>query len=190
MATQMLPVRRKIDVQTFHRMGETRLLGPDERVELIDGDIVEMVPIGSEHAGTTAAIHLRLVRALDDAAAFVTATHPLHIDRFNEPQPDILVLRPRGDGYRAAHPSPADVLWLIEVAASSFDYDRGFKSRLYAAAGVPELWIVDLGGRAVEVHRRPAPDGYAQRTVHRTGALCPEALPAFAVDIAAIFGST
>ena len=189
MATQTLPVRRKIDVETFHRMGETRLLGPDERVELIDGDIVEMVPIGSEHAGTTGGLIRRLTLRIADTA-FVTGSSPLHIDRFNEPQPDILVLRPRGDGYRAAHPSPADVFWLIEVAPSSLDYDRGFKSRLYAAAGVPELWIVDLGGRAVEVHRRPVPEGYAQRTVHRTGALCPEALPAFAVDIAAIFGST
>ena len=190
MVTETLPVRRKIDVETYHRMGETGLLGADERVELVDGDIVEMVPIGSEHAGTTAAIHLRLVRALDDATAFVTATHPLHIDRFNEPQPDVLVLRPRADDYRRAHPGPADVLWLIEAAQSSLEYDRGFKSRLYARAGVPELWIVDLAGRAIELHRRPTAEGYASVERRRTGQLRPEPLPAVALDVALVFGAT
>jgi Uma2 family endonuclease len=185
MVTETLPVRRKIDVDTYHRMGETGLLGADERVELVDGDIVEMVPIGSEHAGTTGGLIRRLTLRLGETA-FVTGASPLHIDRFNEPQPDVLVLRPRADDYRRAHPGPADVLWLIEVAQSSLAYDRGFKSRLYARAGVPELWIVDLAGRAIELHRRPTAEGYASVERRRTGELRPEALPAVALDVAAV----
>jgi len=187
MSTTALPARRKIDVAAYHRMAETGILLPDERVELIDGDVVEMVPIGSDHGGTTGRLMRRLVRQLDDAKALVTTSSPLRIDRFNEPQPDILVLRPTADEYRSAHPSPADVLLLIEVAKSSLDYDRGFKSRLYARAGVAELWIVDLVGRAIEVCRRPQPEGYGERTPHRTGVLHAERLPSLALDVADIF---
>lgn len=183
MTTPALPVRRKIDVESYHRLGEAGILHPDERVELVEGDIVARVPIGREHGGTTAAIHLRLARALDDAQAFVTATHPLRIERFNEPQPDLLILRPRADGYPAANPTPGDVLLVIEVAQSSLDDDRGFKSPLYARAHVPALWIVDLAGRAIEVHRGPSADGDGERTRHTRGDLRPQLVP----DFAAVF---
>lgn len=159
MTTQALAVRRKIDVESDHRLGEAGILHPHERVERVEGDIVERVPIGRERGGTTAAIQLRLARALDDAQAFVTATHPLRIDRFNEPPLDLSILRPRADGYPAANPTPGDVLRVIEVAPSPRDDDRGFKSARYARAHVPALWIVDLAGRAIEVHRGPSADG-------------------------------
>ncbi len=158
MAPPSLPRRHKIDVDAYHRMAEAGILAPDARVELIDGAILDMVPIGSEHGGRTARLHQRLVLALA-GKAFVTASSPLRIDDFNEPEPDLLVLRPRADDYIEALPTPADVLLVVEAAKTSRPFDRTVKADLYARAGVPEYWIVDLVERCVEVCRGPGPEG-------------------------------
>ena len=176
MSTTTLPRRRKLDVEAYHRMAEVGIFAPDERVELIDGEIVEMVPIGSEHASVTSSLVQRFVLAVGDAA-FVTGSMPLRLDPMNEPEPDVLILRPRADRYRTALPGPGDVLLVVEVANSSLDYDRAVKAPLYAAAGVPEFWLVDLVHAGVEVHRAPA-DGVYDRVERATvGELAPAALP-------------
>ncbi|NBB68980.1 MAG: Uma2 family endonuclease [Alphaproteobacteria bacterium] len=185
-ATTTLPTRRKLDVDAYHRMAEVGIFAPDERIELIDGEIYQMVPIGSEHGGVTSSLVQRFVLALRERA-FVTGSMPLRLDALNEPEPDVLLLRPRADRYRDALPGPADVLLVVEVAKSSLDYDRTVKAPLYARAGVAELWIVDLVNRRIEVHREPGAHGYGRIDAYATGTLAPAALAEASVDVDDLF---
>jgi Uma2 family endonuclease len=130
-------------------MGEAGMFAPDVSVELIWGKILKMSPIHSEHASVVNVIARRLILALEEGA-YVSVQNPLYIDDFSEPQPDILVACPRPDDYRNAHPRPDEVLLLIEVADSSVRFDRTVKLPLYARAGIPEYWLVNLHGKQVE----------------------------------------
>ena len=178
--------RHRLDVDQYHRMGEAGVFEGNERVELIEGELVEMAPIGDRHAGTTN----KLARSLFAAAgerAVVAVGNPVRLDRYNEPQPDFALLRSRPDFYGGSKPAPADVLLLIEVADSSLRYDRAVKLPLYARHGVPEVWIVDLQSGTVEVCREPAADGYA--VVSRAGVgevLEPALLPGLRIAVAEI----
>jgi Uma2 family endonuclease len=169
--------RRRFTVEEYYRMAEAGILGPEDRVELIEGEIVEMAPIGHRHAACVAELNRRLVPAVGDRA-LLWPQNPVRLPRDTEPQPDIVLLRPRADRYTQDSARPADVLLLIEVADTSYRYDRRVKLPLYARAGVPELWIVDLPHDAVEVYRRPGPQGYAfSDRVTLGGRVAPEALP-------------
>jgi Uma2 family endonuclease len=164
--TRVPPARHRLDVDDYHRMGEAGILTEDDRGELIDGELIDMAPIGQDHAGTTGVLNHALALAFS-RRAIVWMQNPLRLDRFNEPQPDITILRPRDDFYRRGEPpGPADVLLLIEVADSSLRHDRGVKLPLYARAGIAEVWVVDLRQRVMEVHRGPGADGYATVTTH------------------------
>ena len=164
--TRVLPARHRLNVDDYHRMGETGILGGDDRVELIDGDVIDMAPIGQDHAGTVDVLTRALVMACGERA-IVRVQNPLRLDRLNEPQPDVAILRPREDFYRRGDPpGPADVLLVVEVADSSLRYDRRVKLPLYARAGIGEVWIVDLRWRMVDVHRVPAGEGYATIEAH------------------------
>lgn len=178
-------VRRKLDVHAYHRMGEAGILGPDDRVELLEGELVARAPIGPDHAGQTNSLAYRLFRAIGDSAV-VTVGNPVRLDGHNEPQPDFALLRPRADLYRGVIVGPADVLLLIEVANSSLRLDRTVKSRLYARSAIPEYWIIDLAGRALERYRDPAPEGYARIERRTEGTIAPDLLPAISLDVADI----
>jgi len=177
----------RLTVDDYRRMGALGILGPELRTELIDGEIMEMPPIGHPHAGTVKFIANRLKEAVG-AAAIVAVQDPVWLDDHSEPLPDIAVLCPRADYYRTGHPGPADVLLLIEVADSSLHYDREVKLPRYARAGIPEVWLVDLGGRRLTVHRRPAPHGYADETSPDNLGLLPVpvGVPAM-VDLTSLF---
>jgi Uma2 family endonuclease len=164
-------------VADYHRMAETGVLRPDARVELLDGQVVEMSPIGSRHAGCVNRLTRMLIRAVGDRATVATQ-NPAVLDDFSEPQPDVAVMRFRADGYAARHPNPADVLLLIEVMVTSADIDRDVKVPLYSRAGIPEVWLVDLEAGAIEVYRQPEADGYTVvRSVTREDAVSPLHLP-------------
>ena len=181
-------LRHRFDVDDYYRMAEAGILAPEDRVELIEGEIVDMAPIGSAHGGTLVGLTELVARAVADGKVLVSVQGPLHLDHHNEPQPDLMLLRPRPDRYRASHPTATDVLLLVEIADSSLAYDRGPKLTLYASHGVPEVWIVDLVGRAVEVFRRPGPEGYAERRRVTEGMATPTLVPGLDIDIAALFG--
>lgn len=133
-------------------MGEVGILGEDDRVELLEGEIVEMVPIGPPHSGRVNRLNRLFVTALGDRVV-VSVQNPVRLSDFSEPQPDLLLLRPERDFYISRHPRPDDVLLVVEVAASSALFDRRVKMPLYLAAGVPQIWLVDLDAQVVEVHR-------------------------------------
>lgn len=153
-ASSLAPVYR-LSVADYHRMGEVGILGPELRTELIDGEIIEMPPIGHPHAGTVKLLANRLKESVG-ANAIVAVQDPVWLDDHSEPIPDIALLRPRADWYRNGHPGPHDVLLLIEVADTSLTYDREVKLPRYARAGIPEVWLVDLSGRRLSIHRRAA----------------------------------
>lgn len=178
--------RHRFDVGDYYRMAETGILGPEDRVELIEGEIVDMAPIGSAHAGTVNRLARLAAKAMAEGNVLVSMQNPLRLDAHSEPQPDLMLLRPRADDYRDTHPTPADVLLLVEVADSTLAYDRGPKLALYARHGVPEVWIVDLGGRAVEICRQPGPDGYGERRRVMDGTATPTLVPGLAVDLAVL----
>ena len=141
--------KRKFDVDEYHRLGDAGILNEDDRVELIEGELVEMAPIGGEHATVVSALTMILVRQCDPSQ-LVHVQNPLRLDRTSEPQPDLVLAR----YVRGARDVPnfKDALLVIEVSDSTYQYDRKIKAPLYARAGVPELWIVDCQNKRVEVH--------------------------------------
>jgi Uma2 family endonuclease len=178
--------RRLLTVDEYHRMGEAGILTDDDRVELIEGELVAMSPIGSEHVAATNALNRLLVLAVGDRA-IVSVQNPVRLTRHSEPQPDFAVLKLRD--YRATLPRPEDTLLAVEVANTSLDYDRTVKLALYASNGIPEVWIVNLAAELVEVYRSPAGDGYTTVVrASRADVLTIEALPNVRIQVGAIFG--
>lgn len=180
--------RRPLTVAEYHRMGEVGILADRERVELIEGQLVAMAPIGSQHSGTVNTLTRRLVLAVGDRG--VVAVHnPVQLDDLTEPEPDFAVLKPRPDDYRLATPRADEVLLIVEVADSSLAYDRTVKRSLYARHGIPEFWIVNLTAGEVEVCRTPSGDEYASVSlVGRSAVLEPVLLPGAAIPVAALLG--
>jgi Uma2 family endonuclease len=157
------PSRHLISVEAFHRMGETGILGSTDRVELIDGEIIDMSPIGVLHAAIVARLASYFSQRLGGAAV-VWCQNPLRLDDINEPEPDIAILRSRADFYTTGHPGPADVLLVIEVSDSSLAYDLGTKVPLYARHGIPEVWVIDAATRRTQGFRRPVDRDAARRS--------------------------
>lgn len=181
-------LRRLFTVDDYHRMAEVGLLAEDERTELLEGEVVFKMPIGSRHAACVKRLIQFLVTHLS-GRAIIGAQDPVRLGPFSEPEPDISVLQPRLDMYGRSHPEPDDVLFLIEVADSSLYLDRQVKAPLYATSGISELWIVDLTDDTIEVLRDPGPEGYRsiQRYI-RGGQLAPEAFPDLLLAVDEILG--
>ncbi|RMF89709.1 MAG: Uma2 family endonuclease [Nitrospinota bacterium] len=151
--------RRLFTVEEYHQMARAGILTEDDRVELIEGEIVEMAPLGSRHAACVDRLTQLFVERLG-RQAIVRVQSPIRVGEYSEPQPDLTLLRPRSDFYATAHPTPRDVLLVVEVAETSTDYDREIKGPLYARAGIPEIWLVDLSRGIVEIYRQPTVQGY------------------------------
>jgi len=181
-------VRHRFSVEDYHRMAQAGILGEDDRVELIDGEIVDMAPIGPRHAGTVKRLADLLSGALR-GRAILSVQDPVRLGERSEPQPDVALLRPRADYYASGHPTAADVLLVVEVAETSADYDRQVKVPLYARHGVAEAWLVDLAAGAVEVYRGPGAGSYGEvRTLGRGETLSPLAFPELTLTVDEILG--
>ena len=175
--------RHLLTVDDYYRMAEAGVLAPDARVELIEGEIITMAPQRSLHAATVNALVKRLTIASGDRA-MVTCQTPLRLSPRSELEPDLMLLRAREDGYAQAHPGPADVLLLIEVADTSVRYDREIKLPLYSRHEVAEVWIVDLPAGLLRMHRRPDADGYLETNAsHAPGVIPLPGLPDVQVDL-------
>jgi Uma2 family endonuclease len=169
--------RRRFTVEEYYRMAEVGIFGPEERVELIEGEIIRMSPIGPHHAACVNALTRRLLQGVGDRAV-LSPQNPVRLLSDTEPQPDVVLLRPPEGRYWEHRAAPADALLVVEVSETSYRYDRRIKLPLYARAGIPEVWIVDLVRGVVEVFREPQPTDYgsAQR-VERGGTIAPGAFP-------------
>lgn len=178
--------RRLLTVDEYHRMGEVGILTEDDRVELIEGELVAMAPVGSEHVAASNMLTRLLVRAVGDRG-IVSVGNPVRLTRHSEPQPDFAILKPRDD-YRTTLPRPEDTMLAVEVANTSLDYDRKVKLALYARSGIPEVWIVNLAAVEVEVYRSPVADGYTSVTrAGRSDSLTIEAIPGVRIPVAEVF---
>jgi len=183
-----LPVRR-FSVDEYHRMGELGILSEDERVELIEGIIIQMSPIGSKHAATVRKLNQFFFSGLSPSEATIGVRNPVVLDEENEPEPDISILKPRDDSYAGEHPRPSDVLLIIEVADASVESDRDIKLPRYAAAGIPEVWLVNIPEKCIETYHTPMGEkenaDYKFRTKYREGeTLSPKAFGDVKIDVA------
>ena len=178
--------RHLLTVDEYHRMAESGVLAPDARVELIEGEVLDMATIGTRHASRVKRL-TQLFTAVIGKSAIVAVQDPVRLDSRSEPQPDLSVLRPRDDFYDAAHPTAADVLLLVEVSDTTSRYDREIKAPLYARHGILELWVVDLDNNLLLVHRKPGNNGYGEvLQLSAPGKLSPQALPQAVVDLSRI----
>lgn len=157
--------KRRFTVAEYHQVA-TLLFTPTERTELIEGEIVNMSPISPAHAEAVRRLNKYLAARLAERAV-VDVQNPITLGNRSEPQPDVVVLKPRS--YHRAHPTPADVLLVVEVSDSTLSYDREVKAPLYARAGITEMWLVDVANKQVEVYRQPKPKGYLEHTTLQIG---------------------
>ena len=181
------PLKRLFTRDEYYAMAEAGILKPEDRVELIEGEIYRMSPIGDRHA--------LCVTLLSDAFSVLSAQgrvslssqNPIHLSDFSEPQPDLAILLRRRSGSDPGHPTPSMIYLLIEVADTSLENDRRSKMPLYARYSIPEAWLVDLTRNVLEVHREPARDGYRNVQRLRSGdRIAPLAFPDFEIDVASI----
>jgi len=179
--------RHRLTIAEYYRMGEVGIFPQDARVELIEGEVIDMPPIGSLRAGTVDSI-ADVVRLACGGRAIVRTQNPVFLSLHSEPQPDIALLRPRADFYRSAHPTPADVLLIVEVADTSLAYDTQIKLPLYARHGIPEVWLADLPNRRFLVHRTPTQMRFQDvQTLTDLSAVTPLLLPGVSVDLSDVF---
>ena len=179
--------KHRLTVDDYYRMAEAGVLAPDARVELIEGEIIDMPPIGSRHAGAVNHL-LKLLGAAIGDAAVLTVQSPVRLSNISEPQPDLMLLRPRQDAYSNSHPTARDVLLLIEVSDNTVRYDRDIKIPLYAGYGVLESWMVDLDQQELRCYRAPHSGGYLEVHAARSpGVLALPALNGVTVDLSRLF---
>ena len=178
----------RFTVDDYHRMIDAGILTTNDRVELIRGEIVEMAPIGPRHAGCVSALTYWLITAAGDRAQ-LRPQLPVTLPPESEPEPDIVLVCSRADFYRSAHPEAEDVLLVVEVSESSLRYDRRVTVPLYAEQGIREVWIVDLGGAAIEVYREPTAAGFRiVEHLTRGSSISPSALPDIVLSVDDILG--
>ncbi len=176
--------RRHFTVHEYHLMAEAGILHEDDRVELVEGEIVEMTPIGPRHANCVRKLNRILVHQVGDEF-LIDVQNPVRLDENNEPEPDLAVIRTRD--YRDSLPGPEDVLFLIEVSDTTLSYDRNVKLPLYARSGIPEVWIVDLMSELVERHTGPSGEIYRHLERARRGeTLASAALPELTFDASTV----
>lgn len=184
MATE--PTRRLFTIDDYHRMVDAGILTKDDRVELFEGEIVQMASIGSRHAAAVKRLR-RIFGERLGSRAVIGVQDPAILDDFSEPEPDISICAPRDDDYESGHPRPQDILLLIEVADTSLRYDRLRKIPRYATVGIPEAWLVDLERNVIEVHTGPGTSGYEQRTIHdRSSTVSPLLFPDISISVSEV----
>jgi Uma2 family endonuclease len=186
LAERLAAMPRRLTVDDYHRLGDTGVLHEDDRVELIEGKLVAMPPIGSRHMGTILRLERLLASAAGEAVQF-SAQNPVRLSNESEPQPDLVLLKRRADDYVESLPQPGDVLLLIEVADSSLRLDRAVKVPLYARHGIAEYWLIDLERRRVTVFSDPGEQGYGSEVEFDEGVVRAKLVPEAAVRVEELF---
>ncbi len=185
----LAPTRRRFTVAEYYAMADAGILSENDRVELLDGAIVVMPPIGDWHAASAKFFTNMMLPPLQ-GRAMIAVQDPVRLDENSEPQPDVMLLLWRDDFYRGGHPEPADVLLLIEVSDTTIEYDRNEKLPLYARAGIPEAWIVNRPARRIEAHTDPSGNEYATVRYFGPGeTIAPQAFPDIVLEASRIIGN-
>jgi len=180
--------KKLFTVDEYHRMAEAGILAEHDRVELIDGEIIQMSPIGHRHMVCVNRATTLFIEAFGRKAV-VSPQNPVQLSDWTEPQPDLVVFKPRSDFYAARKPTPEDVLFTVEVADTSLRYDRNVKLPRFAVAGIPEVWIEDLKNDCLLVYRDPQRNNYKTSfTLQRGDAVSPIAFPGISFAIDDLFG--
>lgn len=181
------PARMRISVERYQKMVATGVLTPEDRVELIEGEIVDIAPIGTRHARVTGRLNKLCVLGLGDQAV-VRLANPVDLGAFSEPEPDLMLLKPQAQEYGDTHPRAEDALLLVEVADSSLAFDQGLKRDLYARHGISEYWVIDANAERVFAYSQPL-DGcfLAVRTLRQGDLLSPLAFPTLQIPVADLF---
>ena len=181
------PVRKHLtDIDEWRKLGEANIFPPDSRIELIEGEIFEMAPIGSNHAGHLKSINKFFTKLVPDNL-FTSVQDPLQLGDLSEPEPDFMLLKPDVDGYKTRHPIADDVLLLIEIADSSLNFDQNQKLRLYAMHNIPEYWLLNLIDNCLEVYRKPKGEVFAEKTTLYVGdSVTLSILPDISIQVADI----
>ncbi len=177
------PTRRRFTVAEYYAMADIGILEENDRIELLDGDLIVMPPIGDWHAASVDRFTNSLPPQLQ-GRAIVRVQNPTRLDDNSEPQPDIMLLRWRDDFYSGGHPGPADVLLLIEVSDTSADYDRSAKLSAYARAGIPEVWIATRQDSRIEAYIEPIEGEYSNVRYAGPGeSIAPQAFPEIVLEV-------
>ena len=150
----------RLNVSQYHQMSEAGIFSENDKVELINGEIIEMSPIGRRHTACVNRLNSVFPQLLGKKV-IVAVQNPIILNNLSEPEPDIALLQPRADFYESGHPQPQDIFLLIEVADSSLEYDRDVKIPLYASSGITEVWLVDIYEQVIIVYRYPSENGYS-----------------------------
>lgn len=181
------PQKHPISAEEYLRMGEAGVFAPEVRLELIEGEIIEMAPIGSPHAGCVNKLTEWFVQRAS-GRGIVSVQHPLIVSSLSVPQLDLAILKPRADYYSGSHPTASDVLLVVEVAETTLAFDLKTKVPLYARCGIVEAWVVDVNERVVRVFGEPAAGGYRSSFSAQVGhSVACTALPEVAIDVAELF---
>ena len=188
MSVTMFPERTRISVDRYEKMIATGVLTKCDRVELIDGDMINMPGIDPPHSAVLARLNRLLVLSAGDSATVFPGC-AIRLGDFSMPEPDLMLLKSRNDFYSGRRPLAADVLLLVEVSDTSLAYDRSIKRNLYARYGVGEYWVIDVQGERIFVHTEPGSDGYRQVAECAAGDMVsPQALPAVHIRVGSLFG--
>ena len=180
--------RRRFTADDYHRMVDAGILSARERVELIDGEVVAMTPIGPRHNACVDRANRAFVTSVGDKA-IVRVQGSVRLNDYREPQPDLVLLRPQPDFYASALPGPTDILLIVEIAESSVEYDRDVKGRMYADSGVPEYWLVDLSENVLSCYSKPEGGIYCNVRNYRRGqSISPELLPEHSIGADGLLG--
>lgn len=180
-------MKHRLTVDEYYRMAEVGVLAPDARVELIDGEIIDMPPMGSQHGGTGMLLNQRFMRAVGESA-IVSVGSTLILGEYSAPQPDLMLLRPRNDFYRQSNPIPEDVLLVLEISDSTWRYDREIKAPLYARHGVSDFWIVNLRKRELHCFCGPRRSEFSEVvTLTNPGFVAVQSLGNVPVDLKGLF---
>lgn len=181
------PPPRPITVDEYYDMDGTGQLQPDARVELIEGEVVHMPPIGSPQGSAVDFLVYLLHRAADERAR-VRCQLPVRLSNISEPVPDVAVVKPRPDRYKLSHPTAPDVFLIIEVSHSTLRYDSNVKVPLYARHGIPEVWIVDLKNNKLRTYRSPSEGQYRDAaSTADPGIMAFPGVPNVTVDLSELF---
>jgi Uma2 family endonuclease len=179
----------RLNVSQYHQMSEAGIFSENDKVELINGEIIEMSPIGRRHTACVNRLNSVFSQLLGNKV-IIAVQNPIILNNLSEPEPDIALLKPRADFYESGHPQPQDIFLLIEVADSSLEYDRDVKIPLYASSGISEVWLVDIYEQVIIVYRYPSENGYSDiQTLSRGEKLSIQAFPEINLVVNDILGS-